>query len=83
MSAMGQKRPPFTAPFYDRFTPESGHLSAWGGRNYFEDTPPIKSLPSGRSHRRIVGPLARLARNTYRVNVGSEDLRHWLTDCIP
>ena len=48
MSAMGQKRTLFTVPFYVCFTPESGHLSAWGGRNYFEDTPPIKSLPSGK-----------------------------------
>jgi hypothetical protein len=32
MSALGQKRTIFTAPFYDCFAPESGHLSAWGGR---------------------------------------------------
>jgi hypothetical protein len=30
MSAMGQKRTLFMLPFYVCFTPESGHLSAWG-----------------------------------------------------
>ena len=43
LSALGQKRTIFTAPFYDCFAPESGHLSAWGGRNYFGYTPLIKT----------------------------------------
>jgi hypothetical protein len=43
MSALGQKRTIFTAPFYDCFAPESGHVSAWGGGNYFDNTPLIKS----------------------------------------
>src|SRR4029453_16498314 len=34
MSALGQKRTLFTVPLYVCFTPESGHLSAWGSRNY-------------------------------------------------
>jgi len=46
----------FTAPFYDCFAPESGHLSAWGGRNYFEYTPLIKSTTEWRmSYRRVLG----------------------------
>ena len=47
MSVMGQKRTIFTAPFYDRFAPESGHLSAWGGRNYLSTHAPNKKhLPN-------------------------------------
>ena len=39
-SGMGQKRTPFTAPFYDCFPLESGHLSAWDSRGrIYEYTP--------------------------------------------
>jgi hypothetical protein len=60
MSAVGQKRTLFIAPFYDCFAPESGHLSAWDGRNYFECTPTTEWR---RSYRRVSGPLLRLARS--------------------
>jgi len=40
MSAVGQKPTPFTAPFYDCFAPESGHLSAWDVEEDFMSTRP-------------------------------------------
>jgi hypothetical protein len=50
------------ASFY--YAPESGHLSALDGRNYFEYAPLIKSTTEWRrSYRRVSGPLVRLARS--------------------
>ena len=39
MSALGHERTFHTLIMYVRFAPESGHLSAWGGREDFEYTP--------------------------------------------
>jgi hypothetical protein len=85
MSALGQKRTLFKAPFYDCFAPKSGHVSAWDGRNYFEYTPLIKSTTEcRRSYRRVSRPLVRLARSAiFSIALGQPRSSSFMAFSVP